>query len=51
MGRDPFHLIRLLKATSKLALNTSKDGASTAFLGHLCQCLTKLVEKNFFLII
>jgi len=34
--------IRLLRAPSNLALNVSRDGASTASLGSLCQCLTAL---------
>ena len=50
MGMDNFHSTRLLKAPSNLALNTSRDGASTASLGNLCQCLTNLRAKNFFLI-
>ncbi|KAK4829612.1 hypothetical protein QYF61_005739 [Mycteria americana] len=44
------HFQRLLKAPSNLALNTSKDGASTTSLGNLFQCLTTLIGKNFFLI-
>ncbi|KAK4813670.1 hypothetical protein QYF61_017637, partial [Mycteria americana] len=36
----------LLKAPSSLALNTSRDGASTASLGNLFQCLTTLRVKN-----
>jgi len=40
MGRDTFHQTRLLKAPSSLALNTSREGAATASLGNLCQCLT-----------
>ena len=30
MGRDTFRYIRLLKAPSSLALNTSREGASTS---------------------
>jgi len=41
---------RLLKAPSNLALNTSREGASTAPLGNLFQCLTTLIVKKFFLI-
>ncbi|KAK4811189.1 hypothetical protein QYF61_019820 [Mycteria americana] len=41
--------IRLLKAPSNLALNTSNDGASTASLGNLFQFLTTLIINNFFL--
>lgn len=33
MGRDIFHYTRILKVPSILALNTSKDRASTASLG------------------
>ena len=48
VGRDTFHQIRLLKAWSNLALNTSSEGASTASLGNLC--FTTLKVKNLFLI-
>ena len=44
------HETRLLKAPSNLALNTARDGASTTTLGNLCQCLTTLIVKNFFLV-
>ena len=37
---------RLLKTPSNLALNASRIGASTTFLGSLCQCLTTLWIKN-----
>ena len=47
MGRDTFHFTRLLKASSNLALNTSREGASTTSLGNLFQCLTILKVKNF----
>jgi len=50
MGRDPFHQTRLLRVPSNLALNTAREGASTASLGNLGQCLTTLMVKNFFLI-
>jgi len=49
MGRDTFHYTRLLEAPSNLALNTAREGAATASLGNLCQCLTTLRVKNFFL--
>ena len=49
MGRDTSHQPRLPKAPSSLALSTSRDGASTASLGSLCQCLTTLTVKNFLL--
>ncbi|NXC12410.1 MTAP2 protein, partial [Corythaeola cristata] len=44
MGRDTFHRTRSLKASSSLALNTSRDGASTASLGNLFQCFTTLID-------
>jgi len=40
---------RLPRATSSLALNASRDGASTASLGNLFQCITTLWVINFFL--
>jgi len=40
----------LLEAPSNLALNTAREGASTASLGNLFQCLTTPILKNFFLI-
>ena len=43
------HQLRLPRALSSLALNTSRDGAPMAFLGRLCQCFTTLCVKNFFL--
>jgi len=49
MGRDTFHWTRLLRAPSNLALNTAREGASTASLGNLFQCLTTLRIKNLFL--
>lgn len=39
-----------LSATPILSLHTSRDGDSTTSLGNLCQCLTTLHEKKFFLI-
>jgi len=50
MGRDTFPQTRLLKAPSNLALNRAREGAATASLGNLCQGLTTLTVKNFFLI-
>jgi len=44
------HQTRLPRATSSLALNASRDGASTASLGNLFQCVTTLWVKNFLLI-
>jgi len=35
------------RAPCSLALKVSKDGASTASLSSLCQCLTTLSVKNF----
>jgi len=43
------HQIRLPRPLSNLVLNTSRDGASTASLGSLCQGLTALWVKSFFL--
>ena len=37
MSRDIFHLTRLLRAPSNLALNPAREGAATASLGNLCQ--------------
>ena len=50
MGRDTFHRTRLLKAPANLALNAAREGAATASLGSLCQDLTTLMVKKFFLI-
>jgi len=41
---------RLPRATSSLTFNACRDGASTASLGNLFQCITTLCVKNFFLI-
>jgi len=49
MGSDTIHQTRLLKATSNLALNSAREGAATTSLGNMCQCLTTLTVKNFFL--
>jgi len=35
LGSNTFHHTRLLKAPSNLALNTAREGASTASLGNL----------------
>jgi len=40
----------LLKVPFSLALNASREGASTTSLGNLFQCLTTPTVKNFFLI-
>lgn len=37
MSWDIFSQSSLLRALSRLALNVSRDGASTASLGNLCQ--------------
>jgi len=37
---------RLPRATSSLALNASRDGASTASLGNLFHCVTTLWVEN-----
>ena len=50
MCRVTNHQTRLPRATSSLALNASRDGASTTSLGNLFQCDTTLWVKNFFLI-
>jgi len=50
VSRDIFNQTRLLRALSNLALNVSRDGASTASLGNLFQCFTTLIVKKFFLI-
>jgi len=44
MSRDTFH--QLLKASPNLALSTSRDGAATASLCILSQCLTTLIGNN-----
>jgi len=44
MGRDTFHQTKLLKAPFNLALNTAREGAATASLGNLGQCLTSSVH-------
>ena len=50
IGRVTNHQTRLPRATSSLALNVSRDGASTASVGILFQCVTTLCVKNFLLI-
>lgn len=49
MDWNTFHYTRLLRAWSNLALNISKDGASTNSLGNLLHYLTTFTVKNFFL--
>ena len=49
MGRIATHQIRLLRAPSNPALNASRNGASTASLGSLCQWLNAHQVKNFLL--
>ena len=50
MCRVANHYTRLPRATSSLALNASRDGASTTSLGNLFQCVTTLCVKKLFLI-
>ena len=42
-------LDQVLRAQSSLTLSVSKDGASTVPLDNLCQCLTALTVKDFYL--
>ena len=49
MGRVASHYTRLPRATSSLALNASRDGASSTSLGNLFQCVTTFCVKNFLL--
>jgi len=46
MCRVTNHQTTLPRATSSLALNASRDGASTASLGNLFQCVTTLWVIN-----
>jgi len=39
----------MFRASSSLTLDVSRNGASTTSLGNLCQCLTTLIVKIFFL--
>ena len=50
MCRAANHQTRLPRATSSLALNVSRDGASTTSLANLFQCVTTLSVKNLLLI-
>jgi len=50
VSRDIFNQTRLLRAPSNLALNVSRDGASTTSPGNLYQRFTTLTVNNFFLI-
>ena len=50
MCRVTNHQTRLPRATSRLAMNASRDGASTVSLGNLFQCVTTLSERNLLLI-
>lgn len=47
MGRDTFHNPSLLQAPSNMALDTSRDVATTDSLGNHCQGLASLTGKNF----
>jgi len=49
MCRVANHQTGLPRATSSLALDACRDGASTASLGNLFQCVTALWVKNFLL--
>ena len=46
-NRQIKYQIRLPRAPSNLALNTSRDRSSTALPGKLFQCFTTLSVKNF----
>ena len=48
-GRQPNHQTRLPRATSSLALNASRDGASTTSLGNLFSASPPSKWKNFLL--
>jgi len=50
MGRETFCYTRFPKGPSKVALNTAREGASTASPGNLFQYLTTLIVKNFLLL-
>jgi len=45
-----YHWIKLLRAPSNMALNVSRDGASTTSMGNPFQCFTTLTVKTVFLI-
>ena len=47
-GQPQLH--QVLRAPSSLTLGVSRDGAPTTSPGNLCQCLTTLIVKAFFLI-
>ena len=50
MCRVTNHYTRMPRATSSLALNASRNGASTTSMGNSFQCFTTLCVKNFLLI-
>jgi len=50
MIRDATHKMRLARAPSNLVLNVSRNGASTASQGSLCQFLATLCGIKFLLI-
>ena len=50
MCRVANHQTRLPRATSSLALNASRDGASKTSLGNLFQCFTAFRVQNFLVI-
>jgi len=47
VGRDASHWIMLLAVLSNLALNASRDGSSTTYLGSLFHLLRTLLGKKF----
>ena len=50
MNRDTYSYVRLLRTPSSLTWNVSRNEASITSLGNLCQRLTTLSIRNFFLI-
>lgn len=48
-GQSHLLLDQAAQGPSSLALNISNDGESTASVGNLCEGLTTLSVKNFFL--
>jgi len=49
MDGRTFHQMRLSRVPFNVALSSSRDGASTASLDSLCECLTTIWAQNFFL--
>jgi len=50
VSRDVFNRTGLLRALSNLTWNVSRDGASPTAVGNVCQGVTTLRVRNFFLI-